>query len=693
MLPNTGYTAAKNLTTATMLLRLIIALLFLPCSLAAEPLAQRLEHASSHAEQVSNLLLSQPADTLSAEDWLVLTEAQLRLRNKDAAMDAVSRALASTQDSYLRAHAYLLKAQIYGILYRDTVIAITQLEQAEQLVQHAEDMQGRDLYSDVLQNFAQAYNQLGDIPQAIPYAQRSLQLAQQTQQPAAELKARITLGRLTLQNNAYSQAYQHLNQAMILATALQDDEALASIHLRLGMAYRKIADHDQALQHLLQAKQRYHQLQRHSSYTYTLIYIAETYLEDSSTAIRADSFLQEALTLARQQDDLLRVGIALQGLGRLAELQQQPEQARQYFSDALQLFRQQNIQTYLQESSIALAGLLFKQQQFAQAAELLHEITPQMEQAAAYLKFRYNELAAQLAAQRGDWQQGYSYMQLAGELRFEQFSEQNKVQLDMINNGLVQVATAAQHQTEMQQQQQLNQQQGATIKWLQAALLLLCLSFGTALLWYRRKPAGSAQPLLSPGWNSFCQRLQQHSAKTNLTLMAFSAANSQQLKLQFGEQRLHLATHSFLQQLPADDILASCIFDDVIWLAVNATAAEGAVLQQQLAQQLQQQLPHAAALQQLVSLRLTLQELLDKPWQVSELSALREALWLCWSLAAAQDAIDNCRLLLLNSKQPGACEWRSNMVRQDLLNAIRLGSIILSCNNERLPATIGDTLS
>jgi len=692
VLPDTGYTAAKKLTAATMLLRFIIALLLLPCSLAAEPLAQRLEYASGHAEQISNLLLSQPADTLSAEDWLVLTKAQLRLRNKDAAMDAAGRALALTQDSYLQAQAYLLKAQIYGILYRDTVIAITQLEQAGQLIQHAEDIQGRDLYSDVLQNFAQAYNQLGDIPQAIPYAERSLQLAEKTQQPAAELKARITLGRLTLQNNAYSQAYQHLNQALILATALQDEDALASIHLRLGMAYRKIEDHDQALQHLLQAKQRYHQLQRHSSYTYTLIYIGETYLEDSSTAALADSFLQEALTLARQQDDLLRVGIALQGLGRLAELQQQPELARQYFSDALQLFRQQNVQTYLQESSIALAGLLFKQQQFAAAAELLQQITPQMEQAATYLKFRYNELAAQLAAQRGDWQQGYRYMELAGKLRFEQFTEQNKVQLDMINNGLVQVATTAQHQTEMQQQQQLNQQQAATIKWLQAALLLLSLSLGAALL-YRRKPAGSARLQLSPGWNSFCQRLQQHSAKANLTLMAFSAANSQQLKLQFGEQRLHLATHSFLQQLPADDILASCLLDDVIWLAVNTTAAEGAVLQQQLAQQLQQQLPQAAALQQLVSLRLTLQELLDKPWQVSELSALREALWLCWSLAAKQDALDNCRLLLLNSQQPGACEWRSNMVRQDLLNAIRLGSISLSCNNKQLPATIGDTLS
>ncbi|NRQ43421.1 tetratricopeptide repeat protein [Rheinheimera sp. YQF-2] len=698
MLHNTRYTAVKTITAVTMLLRLALVLLLLPGSVAAEPLVQRLTHAASNAEQVSNHLLSQPTDSLSAEDWLVLTEAQLRLRNKDAAIDAVSRALTLTQDSYLRAHAYLLKAQVYGILYRDTVIAITQLEQAEQLIQHAEDAQGRDLYSDVLQNFAQAYNQLGNIPQAIPYAERSLQLAQQTQQPAAELKARITLGRLTLQNNAYGEAYQHLNQALALATELQDDEALASIHFRLGMAYRKIEDHKQALHHLQQARQRYHALQRHSSYTYTLIYIGETYLEDSSTAAQAADVLQEALTLARQQDDLLRVGIALQGLGRLAELQQQPEQAQQYFSDALQLFRQQNIQTYLQESSIALAGLLFKQQQFSRATALLQDIAPQIEQTPAYLKFRYNELAAQLAAQRGDWPLAYQHMQQAGSLRFEQFSEQNKLQLNMINNGLVQVATKVQHQAALQQLQQVVQQQRAAIVALQVTLALLLLSTAVLLLWYRRrvKQRAKVQPLLSPGWNSFCQRLQQHSNKTNLTLMAFAGNNSQQLKLQFGEQRLHLATHSFLQQLAPEQIVASCVQDDVIWLAVNAPQAEAAVLQQQLARQLQQLLlPHLAkgTIAGLISLRLTLAQVLEKPWQISELSALREALWLCWSLANTQDAVDNCRLLWLDSSQPGTCEWRSNMVRQDLINAIRLGSISLSCNSLVLPATIVDHLN
>ena len=50
-------------------------------------------------------------------------------------------------------------------------------------------------------------------------------------------------------------------------------------------------------------------------------------------------------------------------------------------------------------------------------------------------------------------------------------------------------------------------------------------------------------------------------------------------------------------------------------------------------------------------------------------------------------------LLALHGKTARACEWHSNMVRQDLLNAIRLGSIELSCNNTLLPASIADELT
>lgn len=678
--------------------RLYLTLLCLVLSFtapAAERLQWRLNEASSNAEQISNQLLLQGTASFSHEDWLVLGLTQLRLRNKDAAMDAIDRVLQSSAPAYLQAHAYLLKAQIYGILYRDTAIAITQLEQAELILQHASDPLSQQLYSDVLQNFAQAYNQLGHVQKAIPYAERSLTLALTGQQPEAELKARIILGRLALQNNAYNQAYQNLNLALQLATALQDNEALASIHFRLGMAYRKIEDHKNALSHLLQAKQRYQQLQQHSSYTYTLLFIGETYLEDINTAEQASQYLNEALTLARQQDDLLRVGMVMQGLGRLAVLQNEDEQALQYFNDALQLFRQQNLQTYLHESSLALAELLFQRQQYAEANALLAELLPHISQLAAYLQYRYNELASKLAAQQGNWQLAYTSMQQASSQRFAQFTEQNKLQLDLINNGLNQVAVASQHQAELAQlQQQLRQQQRYSY-WLLPAVTALLLGVIAALIWHQKCKPATDKPvkLICADWHSFCQRTQYQAGKTTLHILAFTPAAITELKLRFGEQRIQQVVQTFMQQLHCGPLTASCVKDDVLWLALHTDEHAAKAWQQQLAARLQALLPERLSGQPLISLRLTLQQLADTPWQQAELNALPEALWLSWALAVTLPLQQPVWLLALHGKSARVCEWHSNLVRQDLLNAIRLGSIELSCDSVVLPASIADELS
>jgi len=672
---------------------LILCLLLLPTPVAAMSLSERLAQAADNAEQISNQLLMHQPDTLTAEDWLVLTEAQLRLRNKEAAMDAVNHVLQQQQPPYLQAYGYLLKAQIYGILYRDTAIAITQLEQAEMLLQHAADNDSLALYSDVLQNFAQAYNQLGNIPKAIPYAEQSLALALRQQQADAELKARITLGRLTLQNNAYSQAFSHLQQALTLAGQLNDEDALASIHLRLGMAYRKIDYHAQALQHLHQAKQRYQALQRQSSYTYTLIYIGETYLEDNATASDAASYLTEALTLARQLNDLPRVGVATLGLGRLAALQQQNELALQYFNEAQQLFRQQNVQTYLQETSLELAELLRQQQQFPQAMQLLQELEPDMPQAAAYLRYRYHELAARLQAQQHDWAKAYANLQLANTLRFDEQKTQNKLQLDLMERGLAQAGNNSQLQAELNAQQHLAARQQRYIQLLSAAVLLLLLA--VLLLSVRQRKRTSALSVTLPvtaDWNQFCQRIQQ-APQDNIQLLTFCPSGSQQLKQYYAEQRLQQALRELLQQLPDHAVQASCWQDDVLWLAVAGSENTLAQRHADIRTLLQQQLPAGFSDKAIFSLRLPLNQLLQKPWQLTELSALREAFWLCRALVAAQPGHTSQRLITLRSQQHKACEWRSTMVRQDLLNAIRLGSVQLEADGIVLPATIADNLS
>ena len=673
-----------------MLKRAVLLFLLLPlCLQASSALPERLLAAGRDAEQISNQLLSQPTDTLTAEDWLILTEAQRRLRNKEAAMDAVNRALQSSRQPYLQAYAYLLKAQVYGILYRDTAIAITQLELAERLLKQAEDSASLSLYSEVLQSFAQAYNQLGDLARAVPYAEQSLTLALRQQNSEAELNARIILGRLLLQNNAFGQAYQQLQQALVLATQLQDNDALASIHLRLGMAYRKIEDHSQALVHLQHAKTRYLALNNQSSYVYTLIYIGETYLEDAASAGQASDYLQEALTLAHQQDDALRVAIVKLALGRLAVLQQQPDQAKDYFFAAMQLFRQQNVQTYLQETHLALAELLLQQDQPSQAAQLLTEHAPQMPKAATYLRYRYHELSARIAATLDRWPDAYQHLLQASAIKFEQISEQNALQLDILNKELTRASNDNQLHNQLQQSaQQLNQlqrqQQRAVV--LCAAVGLLSLLF--AVLWWRaRKRTVLAQPLLSD-WQQFCQHL-QHQGRDSMWLLAITTPDSLQLKRRYGEQPIQQLQQQFIQQLTsADAVLTSCISDDVLWLALSQPADNA--LQQRLLQQLRQVLPASQTNLRLLSLALPVAELLGANWRADELTALREVVWLSLDCCEKQPLLQQQWLLRLHSKQPNACEWRSNLVRQDVLSALQLGDLNLICNGQRLGASCFD---
>ena len=674
-------------------LLLFVVLLLVPAANATESLNVRFQQVAENAELISNELLSKPKDTLSTTDWLVLTEAQLRLRNKDAAMDAVNNALLHPADGYLHAYAFLLKAQVFGILFRDTAMAVTQLEQAELLLANAEDPPSLALYSDVLQNFAQAYNQLGNIPKAIPYAEQSLALALRQQQPEAELKAHITLGRLTLQNNSYSQAFVHLNHALELAQRLNDADALASIHLRLGMAYRKIDYHTQALEHLLQAKQRYHELKRPSSYANTLIYLGETYLEDDNTAEQAEQYLTEAIALAKQLDDVPRVGVATMGLGRMAVLQGNHDLALSYFNDAVQLFRQQNILTYLQETQLELAELLRKRDSAtAQVDALLTELQPQMATAAGYLQQRYYDTAARHAAAQARWQQAFDYLEHAMLLRFDQQKAQSKLQLDLIDLGLAKEALSQQLQTELTLQQQRNMQLQRDQYLLLLVIVLLLVALVAVLGWFRQRQGKKhhANLSVSPAWQKFCHTVIHAEPSVNY-MLAIRPEFSADLKQVFGEQPLLEIWQQALQQYDAE-VKASCWHDDILWLAVASTDVDVRQYNTQLVTHLQQALPQRFADKSWLSVRFPLVELRQKAWAAPELSALREAFWLTAALSQEKAANSAVKLVALQAKTLNSCEWRTGMIRQDLLNAIRLGAVQLEINGQIMTTTQIDNL-
>ncbi|MDX3774963.1 hypothetical protein QE250_12635 [Chromatiaceae bacterium AAb-1] len=680
---------------------LLVVFLLFPVSVVATeaevlPVEQRLTAAMYDAQQVITGLLDNPATTLTAEDWMVLAEAYLTQRNKDAAIDAINKALQS-DDDLNKARALLIKARIYGILYRDTALAMTQLEEARQILQPLNSKNARRLHSDVLQNFAQAYNQSGNLTQAIPLAEQSLALAITLDDSEREMKARLILGRLALQNNAYSTAYLHLHRALALASALNDAAALASIHFRLGMAYRKIDEHQLALEHLLQARERYLQLGKGSSYIFTLLYIAESYLEDPEYAAQAATYFDEAYQLAKSQNDLVRMGIVQQGLGRLAMLQNDPGTARQHYSEARQIFRQQGLKTYLQESTLALAELFFQQQQLPETDSLLAELHQDMGNAAAYLQARYAGLVAKLAAHREQWIDAYQSGQKASELRFQSLADQHKTKFNLMKTSLEQFSVAESIQQELQQQQHMLQQSQQRNQYLFWGLVLLLLLLAAVcvlliIIWLRGRAPLAVTTWRPDSWTSFCNKaLQEQKAGNTLYLLAFTLNNYQQLKWQAGEQHIRRTLQHFLSGFHSPYLKSCCINSDVLWLILDSPAEQAPVLQQQFHALLLNSLQPWITAPDLVSVLLPVTALLGKQWTKQELTALREAVWLSWYLTEQNlpDEPGIARLIELRTGQTRPCEWQSDGLRQDLLNAFSLGTLTLF--NQHRPIAIDIT--
>ncbi|CAM3670490.1 tetratricopeptide repeat protein [Rheinheimera salexigens] len=674
--------------------------LWVSASIELEP---RIIAAAANPGLVSEQLLQKLPSSFTARDYMVLAETQLHLRNKDTALDAINKALSLADSRYLRAYSYLMKAKIYGILFRDTQLAITQLKEAEKLLTDENSRESKSLYGDVLQNFAQAYNQLGQPQNAMPYAQRSLEVALDLQHFDYELRARITIGRLALPNNDFNLAYHQFTEALKLATKLNDLPALASIHFRLGKAFLKLDDTKTALEHFQQALPLYDKLQRKGNYTYILVFIAEAHVvaaensegsEHTEHVQLAKESLAKAMVLAREQDDAFRVALILQSYAKVAVIEKQPQQAIQFYSEAIELFRQQNIITTRYEAMINLAEVLYDTNAIEQATNLLDIVEPEITKSAAFMHFRFYSLDAKIAADKQQWQRAYTSLDYASSKRFEQFSSENKLKLTSTHNAINENSELKRQLETAQKYQQLNiKLQNKLIKHAYVIGALLISLVIMLLLWRqaRQQQHASHNKTALSDWIRFCQQVQQLEQRSNMSLIAIQLHNSQQLKLELGEPFYHQILDSFIQQLPVQKYLTSCRHNDTIWLALDQNS-ELDSLQQDLVTQLRQLLPITYQQLPMLCMSFTLNQLIKKPWRVKTLRALTHALWLGHRFAAATAKESNTWLMSIHSDSPSACEWTSAAIRHDLLNTIRLGNIKLYCNGQMIAPSAADNL-
>jgi tetratricopeptide (TPR) repeat protein len=642
----------------------VVFLLFTATTTAAD-LTQLM--AQTKADPQARLDGQQQKPASTALDYFLLAYSHYALKNKEAALEFSNKALTLQPDTELAGRILLMQALTYGVFYRDTAQAVEKLKLAQAILPEQDTAATLALRMDILESFAQAYNQQGNVELAMQAADQSLTLATKATDKQRQLASMIMLGRLHLQNNDLSKAYQHFKSALPLASEMDDQQAIASISMRLGMAYQKLGQHELAMQHFQEAATLYQQLDNLSSQVNALINIGDSQLVLKQTAAAKTSY-DNALALAQQTNDPYMIISAYVSMSELALEQGDLENAEQLLIKAHQLSSQVSADSIKSETALLLVNIFIQKHNYPAAKQLLAEAAPEPAKLAGYLQRKHLALSAELAASEQQWQLAYQLEKSANQLEVAELNDTSKVQLDNLQSSL-----ALQMQQEKQQQLHITQQTQLKQWLLLSAALLAFAVFMLILLYGRQKKVQANALIQAPQWRGFTELLlHHHKAKTQGQLLVVLPTQDAVL-LSKGVQQV--ATD--LQRFRA--LLDKAVFwveqDQEFWLYCSSEQQAG-----ELQQQLLQVVPVAYKTHSAI---FPLHALLSKRINEQDLDALRELLWYGLFLAQQQGLQGNLAFSY-QCQQSRPCSWQADNLRQDLFNAISLGLLAVQVNGVSL---------
>lgn len=665
-----------------------ISLLCVSFLLQAEPALQR-QLIQQDPEQFLEAAL-QRSDQDSSLHWLEVSYAYMLLHQKESALQSIEKAiqLARLLDDKPRyqAELYRTKAEIVGRLYRNTQLGIEALLIAESWLAQLPEQESKLERAELYESLAQAFNQDSNLTQAVFYANKSLELAQH---PAQRLNAHFLLGRLHLQKDKINLAFGHFTDARQLATELEAYHAYPLIDLRFGLGYQKMGLNELALHYFTLAKDGFSDTPQQRNYIRALLRIAGLQLQENLISEHTYDYIQQAMSISHQIDDVSSIAEATFYLGQWYLSQHNTELAFQQFEQALSMYSQINNHQMTSEVLLAIAELYYAQQQPDVAHEVVSQMSVELNDAnmALYLRYRYAELAAELAAWKQDWVSAYHFSQHARQLRFDGLHEQHNLKLDYLQMAQPSQQNDAPSHHSMQ----------SLASWHLLLLLLVILALGSGLGWalfkLRARPLLPSQMIFSRQWIQFSDKLvAEQRRKKPLYLMAVTLRGCQQYKQHYGEIQLRRVLISLLQSLKLPQIVQLAIHSDVLWLGLSCEDNELPSLQSKILCQLAQQRVLLQPQPQLQTLILPLQDLLGIGWQKQHIQALREAVWLSWYLAEQISQPDEHIYLQLKVREPQPCEWMTENIRQDILNALQLGSLELWQQDKSLNPQLRDLL-
>lgn len=640
-------------------------LLLFATSTYAVDLPQLLEQTKANPQ--ARITAQQTKAASTATEYFLLAYSHYVLKNKEAALEFSNKALTLEPDAELAARILLMQALTSGVFYRDTALAVEKLKLAQAILPEENSPMLLALRMDILESFSQAYNQQGKTELAMEAAAQSLTLATQAADKQRQLDSMIMLGRLHLQNNHLTKAYQHFKSALPLAIELADQQAIASINMRLGMAYQKLGQHERALHHFEEAARLYQQSDSLSSQVNALINIGDSQLVLKQID-KAKVTYNNALKLAMDSQDPHMLISAYVSLSELALEQNDLEQSGQLLIKAHQLASQISAQSIKSETALFLVNVFIKKQNYSAAKQLLNEAAPQPDKLPGYLKYKHLTLSAELAALEQQWQQAYQLEKSANQLEIAQLNDDSKIQLDSLQSSLeLQMQQEKQQQLHIARHKQLQQ-------WLLISLALLAIAlFSLLWSWSKQKKNRAGSTVQQPQWRSFTELLlHHHRVKTQGHLLVVIPAQATALM------------NRGIQQVNTDLVQFRAILDQALFWVEQEQEFWLYCASQQSAYEVQQQLLQSLPSDyQPYSAVLPLHDLLSQRICEQDLDALRELIWYSLFLAQ-QQGLQGALEFHYQCNQNRPCAWQTDNLRQDLFNAISLGLLEVQANGTSL---------
>ncbi|MBL6446145.1 tetratricopeptide repeat protein [Fulvivirga sp. 29W222] len=328
---------------------IVTVLLFVSCnSEIAEPSHQNFPQ---DVEQLKALLASEQDDIVKLDIYYALYKAHLEIPNMTAAFKYLSlqRELAMEIEDPLKAGRACYNMGLIRKKQFDYIGAVNLYLQAIDFFETVGDQEKIAL---TLDNIGVVFMETANYEYAKKFYQKTKSIYRTSKKPNHLLLANLNLGicHLAASPPNYDSALMYFQSALTLTEALTENQSyyLNRIHTQLGTMYYRADQYREAIDHY-QTSLRYINVNQLKQQAIGFANIGEVYMEQGLYK-EAEEWLNKALALSGQIEDIQSVGGVLNILGRLHQLQGDYETGVQYLERAINVASKDVINEHLQES-------------------------------------------------------------------------------------------------------------------------------------------------------------------------------------------------------------------------------------------------------------------------------------------------------------------------------------------------------